>query len=174
MSQEEDFRGRYATGGAWEEEVRARFDRLGFATSRYGQAMMLPPEMQKRADHVNNCPVAKFIRYLPDLLVSRADKFYLVEAKSLERTDTDSYSFELSSYEADMKLAAIGVPVIAVFEGWRADYVSNLKVKKRLDMPGYLAGVDGSKTAFVLIEKESVQEFEAFVAGLGINLAELM
>jgi len=144
----------------WENEVRDRLEQIGFITNKYGQGVQLEPKFRDSIRHMNANLTAQFVRYLPDWVIAVKDKScYLVEAKSDMRCDTPNYSYECASYDIGIKLHSIGVDVIIIFSGWRADFIYNLTIKKYKKDP---RKTNGSGTPFGLIKKESVPLFDDF------------
>lgn len=144
---------------SWENEVRERLEQIGFITNKYGQGVQLEPEFRNAIRRMNANLTAQFVRYLPDWVVAIKDKScYLVEAKS-DMSNTPNYSYECASYDMGIKLHSIGVDVIVVFSGWKADFIYNLTIKKYKKDP---RKTKGSGTPFGLIKKESVPLFDDF------------
>lgn len=163
------FQDRLSTALKWEDEVKTKLEAIGFLTNRYGTGVQLSPEFHNAVRFMNDNYTAQFVRYLPDWIIAIENKMcYLVEAKS-ERSNTSNYSYELSSYEVGLKLHSIGVNVIVVFVGWRADFIQNLKIWKEFKDPIYLRMVKqngGSGTPFGLIKKDDVPTFDDFFSML--------
>lgn len=164
------FQNRLNSALKWEDEVKDKLESIGFLANRYGVGVQLSPEFHNAIRFMNNNPTAQFVRYLPDWIIAIKDKMcYLVEAKSELRADTPNYSYELASYEIGMKLYSIGVEVIIVFTGWRADFIHNLTIHRRFDNHALLRTVQGSRTPFGLIKKDSVPTFDEFFYSINFS-----
>jgi len=158
-----NFNNRLNNAVEWEDIVKNRFEKMGFLTNKYGQGVQLSSDFRDSIRYMNDNETCQLIRYLPDLVISIKNKrCYLVEIKSEKRTDTLNYSYELASYDVGMRLYSIGVDVIVVFSGWRSDFIQNLKFIKKYNNKEYLNSVNGSRTPFGLIEKNSVPTFDEF------------
>lgn len=155
------FENRLAHAIEWEIQVKDVLETMGFITNPYGQGVQLEPDFRNAIRKMNANKTAQFVRYLPDWIVAMKDKAcYLVEAKST-MSSTPNYAYELASHQIGMDLHSIGVDVVVVFSEWRADFVYNI-VFTRVFEGDRLKHVNGSRTPFGLVLKESVPTFIEF------------
>jgi hypothetical protein len=153
-------------GKNWQDEVRNKFESMGFVTNGYGQEGLLEKQFHKAIRKMNYNSTARFIRFVPDLVVAIENKCcFLVEAKSEKKENYNSlnYSYQIDSYDVGVLLHKIGVDVLVVFEEWRACFVHNIKFWKKYTDPDYLKTVSGSGTPFGLVHKVDVPLFDDFI-----------
>lgn len=151
---------RIESGVKWENDVKQKLEKMGYPVSCYGQSQ-LNPDFRKIIRFLNKSSTARFIRYLPDLVIKIKNECYFIEAKTDIGT-TNNYSYEQSSYNIGQKLSYIGVNVIIVFTGWRADFIYNLYIHREFDNFQKTLNVKGSRTPFLLIKKNTVPPFDDF------------
>ena len=149
----------------WETQVKDALEEIGFITNPYGQGVQLEPEFRNAIRRMNTNKTAQFVRYLPDWVIAVKNKScYLIEAKST-MSSTPNYAYELASYGVGMDLHSIGIDVIVVFSEWRASFVHDIAFVHKFE-GDQLNDVNGSRTPFGLIRKDSMIAFITFFDSL--------
>jgi hypothetical protein len=135
-----------------EERVVAEFRQRGFTVDPFGQALLT--DAARLA--LRSVKPPSGLRWIADFIVWRSDvSAFLVDAKASLRTDTQSFSIELASYETQLAFERINQPVIFVFADMSWNRACDLRPHREC------AGSSrGSGTPFVLVWKRDQRPFD--------------
>jgi hypothetical protein len=160
------FDGRLSVGRAGQAELQAVLERRGFEVFVTGQEHLLSPAVHAALRYEHADPMARAVRFAPDLLAYRAD-FPLAywEAKVNTTPGTPNFAIEKACYEEQLARVEKGERVVIAFLDvdrlWRANWVGRLGISR--DMSARRHAARGSQTPYVLVWKASTLPLAEFM-----------
>jgi hypothetical protein len=136
-------------GLRFEDEVAARLKVEGWEVAPFGQALF--PE--KIRSVMRQQQIRCMWRWLPDHIVAKGDRVYLVDSKTSTKDDYPNYAIAHDSYHAHHCMSALGLPIVYVFKGGKASFHRDLRVTEYRPPQ---SSQNGSGTPFVLVPKNTV------------------
>lgn len=153
------FTERYRDARAHEYAIQTELERRGWYVEQFGQALL-----SDRAKESLHRVELTYWRWLPDLIASKDDQVLLVDGKTERRCDTPFFSIETNAHLAHLAMSGLRLPIVYVFADMSCNYHDCVTKAREFGDPnagGRVAGVNGSGTAFILVEKSEQQHLDA-------------
>jgi len=171
MDRKIDFWDRLNLHEVHESKVKEFLISHGFGIIDFGIEVFIAQENHERFRHFHNyllmChdETSQFLRFLPDFIIGKDNKIYLLEIKSAN-SDSHNLAIELEPYLFLKKLLKIGIKIFYVFakdDIYKACWVKDVVFLKMFDN-GWNDGT-GSGTPYGLIDPSAhwLQSFESFI-----------
>ncbi|HEY9413245.1 MAG TPA: hypothetical protein VIQ30_00675 [Pseudonocardia sp.] len=148
------FGDRFAGGTAWEMKLADGLRARGWKVAPFGQAQIKDDFRSALRDFTDGFGRPTLIRWLPDLLIARADRVALIDAKTESESNRNSpnYAIEFNALEAGLVVVErLHTPLFYVWPdgGVMTPEIVWQRWNRRLD--GKAAA--GSKTSFLLVDR---------------------
>lgn len=153
------FTERYRDARAHEEAIQTELERRGWHVEQFGQALL----SDRTKESLHRVQLT-YWRWLPDLIASKDDKVLLVDGKTERRCDTPYFSIETNAHLAHLAMSGLRLPIVYVFADMSCNYHDCVTTAREFGDPsagGRVATVNGSGTAFILVDKSEQQHMDA-------------
>lgn len=158
------FDDRLKHGLEFEQRVEQVFTELGLQVYPYGLGTL--PDSAKLNIVGLNDPTSLLLRFTPDFYCIFPGRLtFFVECKST-KVISPNYSYSLDSYKAGLRLSKLGIKILVVFSGLKAQWIEQLPIAKVYTDRNLLRLTNGSGQPFILIPKAELPSLTTLLRNL--------
>ena len=155
------FNDRLKIGLSFESRVERLFKKLGVSIYPYGLGTL--PTKAKELLLSQNDPTSLLLRFTPDFFIIAEANTHFIECKTA-MTLTPNYTYNLGCYQAGLKLADIGIKIMAVFgdkfcNEIHCEWIHKLKPSQICEE----GSPNGSGKPYILIAKSDLPDLYSFL-----------
>lgn len=159
-----EFEERLKYGHNFEDHVQEYMQSQGLRCYKYGLDTF--PKSAKRKLVGLTDPTSLLLRFGPDFYCPIPGSFsFFIECKS-RKSSSPYFSYNLESYNAAKVLAKLGINILIVFSGFKAQWIQDLPISKVCTDQASLNRSNGSSKPFVLIPQSELPSLLEILRGV--------